>query len=266
MMIIRCSTLPHYNDCPRRAVANGYKRMIEDAGFKLRDRLNGIAAAVGTASHHGSGHVMILKRDGFAWNLKDAQEISIEKFKTESAGEVIYDTTTPSKNVGEKQILRLVQAFCAMAAPTIQPEFIEKKKKATINDQFQLSGTPDIETVINELDDLKFGMKMKIFDSQIGGYILLRQANKLSTETAKVRHFPRTAINKPFPGQQIHNLDIKLCLRAAWGTIKLIMRDLTEFTNTGSEWSFSANPMSMLCSNKYCNAWGTNFCQFGRKI
>jgi hypothetical protein len=55
------------------------------------------------------------------------------------------------------------------------------------------------------------------------------------------------------------------CENVAMSLIRKLERDYKEFLETGDPNTFLANPASMLCSEKYCPAWGTGFCQFGRK-
>ncbi len=80
-----------------------------------------------------------------------------------------------------------------------------------------------------------------------------------------VDYIPRGADGRPQKEAETIEYDRGACLRHAVGTIKRIKRAVLEFRQTGDPEAFPANPMSQLCTNKYCSARGTSFCDAWRR-
>ena len=55
---IRTSTLPMYNDCPRRSVAAILRELITDMGYELREKSPQVSTVIGTGLHSGIGHIL----------------------------------------------------------------------------------------------------------------------------------------------------------------------------------------------------------------
>ena len=68
---IRASSLPMYNDCPRRNIARILRNMLEEMGYKLRNQLPMAGTAIGVGKHSGIAHILKnKKRTGELGNLK----------------------------------------------------------------------------------------------------------------------------------------------------------------------------------------------------
>lgn len=259
---IRVSMLSAYQDCPRRAAAKAFWRIIKSAGYETRKLQNSIGAAVGTGVHAGAAYILTLKRDGNEAKSSDAEEISIVELRKETADGSIWDTVTDSMNTAEKQTRRLTALFHTQLAPKLSPALIENRRKAVIAPGWELSGQSDLETTDEEIRDWKTGAASRPHHPQFGGYSLLRQSQGDSKPVRLMMdHLPRVAIIKPQPSVVSVEYDRPSSERAAWAIIGHIMRDMRNFLKTGDPWSFPCNPMSMMCSAKYCPVFGTPFCE-----
>jgi len=265
---IRASSLPSWPDCPRRGATRLLKHEITEAGYTLRTTPNGIGAIVGTSAHEASNYVMTSKKTGLIYNLPDAENIAIEKYREQLSGDMTWDETTPNSLHGEKQIAILVKSFIIEVAPTIdQPENIECLRTATIMPEIINSGTSDTETAARHIYDWKYGSKKAFYHGQLGDYSLLQKTHSGQETTAiTMCHMPRVPIKKTYPGATIYRYDVGVCERIAASTIHAIIRDVTQWRETLKPETFISNPMSMLCSPKYCAAHGTEFCEITKSI
>lgn len=259
---IRVSTLPGYTDCPRRAAAKSWRHIIEGAGFTLRRLPNTIGAAIGTGVHVGAAHILTEKRDQRTANISDAHELSVAELRKQTIEGALWDTVTTSMNTAEKQTIRLTSLFNEQIAPKVNPELIENRRKAVIAPGWELSGQSDTETTNQIIRDWKTGAVIRPYQSQFGGYSLLRRSQGGTKPALLIMdHLKRVAIDRAQPPVVSIEYDIATCERAAWAIIGHIKRDITAFLKSGDPWCFACNPMSMMCSNKYCPAHGTTFCE-----
>jgi hypothetical protein len=261
---IHASTIPSYADCPRRSAAKAFGRLATDAGFEFKKSPAGIGAAVGTAVHSAADYIMQEKiKTDVLGNLKNAVEIGIEGFKKEISDGVVWDTSTENQNAAEKQIDRLSNSFYAEIAPIIKPKNTEINYRAAIAEGFELTGRIDLEDCDESVHDWKTGAVLHSYHGQMGCYSLLKKSVALIPKELIIHYLPRVSIKKNYPGAQHIPYDRALCERAAWATLQIIMRDIKNFRRTQNPWSFAANPMSMLCSEKFCPAYKTQFCEMG---
>lgn len=273
MINLRASMLPSFPDCPRRSAAKQWPDMIVSAGYELRQLERPIGTAVGDGGHEIARLSCIAKRDGIALSEYDAIDAGIEKFRDSAATGAIYDETTSSRNDAEKQVQRVGTDFIHTVLPQVAPNIIECKDRenalvqraALIGNDVMITMHPDLETVDNTIEDWKFGKLFPYCIPQLGGYSLGKQSNG-SAKPDKLRmwHLPRVSLKKTYPGAQVYKYDVALCEKAAFAAILLIVSQVRKFQQSNNAWAFPANPMSMLCSDKYCPAWGTNFCEVGK--
>jgi hypothetical protein len=260
---IRCSMLPGYSDCPRRGAAKQFSDIITDAGFKLRDLPCSVGASLGTGCHVGS--IMMADSvidNGIAWSLSDAIEASIDKFRKLTESGVMWDNSTRQHGDAEKQIKILVNSFAKETLPIVKPVRTEYSRCAYIPD-VEITGHTDIESDIG-IDDLKFGSANRVYIEQLGAYSLVRKSeDKKPVKQLRIFHMPRVPIRKPYPGMAVYEYDVNEAEKSAWYTINMIKAQVKKFIETGNPWCFPANHMSMMCSDKYCPAWGTDFCKMG---
>jgi hypothetical protein len=261
-LTIRVSMLPSYTDCPRRAAAKTFYRIIAAAGFELKKLPNSIGASVGTGVHAGAAYMLNQKKDGSDINGKDAGEVAVVELRKQTADGIIWDRTTPNHNTAEKQTLRLTKLFEESCVPTFVPDLIENRRSAVIAPGWLLSGRPDVETTDKTIRDWKTGAISRPYHSQMGGYSLLRRSQGCDKPRELIKdHLKRVAIDKPQPPVTSIVYDGPAAERAAWAVIAHIMRDVKAFLKSGDPWCFACNPMSMMCSEKYCPAFKSPFCE-----
>jgi hypothetical protein len=221
-----------------------------------------IGAAIGTGSHAGAALLLTNKRDGYSVIESDAVDLGISTLVEESTkSEVIFDPTTESRNAAEHQIRSMTAVFFHQLLPTLDPVTVEERRKARVSEGVSLAGTSDLETAINDLRDLKFGAVPRFYLGQFGGYSLLRRSHGVGVAAHLLMdHIPRVRPDKPQPPAAVIPYDVALAEQAAWATIQFLVRDYRAFELSGDPWVIPANPMSPMCSEKYCAAWGTRFC------
>lgn len=252
--------LPGWADCARRAAAKQYPELLKGAGFETRKLLPSIGAAVGTAAHAGAAHLLRIKKEwGGVAELAKAETIAFDCLLAEIAPGAEWDDTTPNSLVAQMQIRRLLEAYIPIVAST-EPAEIEKELRAESGD-WEFVGHVDLFTADGHLDDLKTGAVRRPYQAQLGGYVLLAKANGLDVKSIGITFVRRGKRTKPQPPAERQFYDLDTAERAAWSTIGAIKRDVEAFEKTGDPDTFLANPMSMMCSKRYCPAWGTSFCK-----
>ena len=261
---IRCSMLPAYGDCARRTVGRQYPKLLVEHGFELRKTLPSVGAAIGTAVHAAAAAMLRVKRDGPP-NPEDQLD-PLASFREEIANGVEWDATTPRLATAEKQIASLIRAYL-LRLKDVEPVLIEQDFKATVPncDGWELTGRLDLYTADKVIDDLKTGALPRPYIYQLGGYALLMDANGYEVRGVGTTFVKRVGITKPQPEPVPAPYDLDTALKCAWAAIQEIRRDVEAFAETGNPYTLRANPMSMMCSQKYCPAWGTAFCTVHQK-
>jgi hypothetical protein len=277
-IVIRASALSTYPDCPRRAAARLFRREIEAAGFRLRRTPRGIGAVIGSAVHAAAAMALSLKaKTGDLPSATVTVDFAAESLTESLAqGEVTFDAphgVTHNRDDASKQTISLTSAYRRAVAPSVQPIIVEERLEAEISPGIVLSGTPDV--VAREpgaVRDLKTGARSAGSHApQLGAYSLLSRAHGLAIETASVDFIRRVGAHKPQPDPISKTVRIADAETAASSIIKHIEGDLSTFRNgdparrilPGDPWAFQANPASILCSPKWCPAFGTEFCHEG---
>lgn len=255
--------IPGWFDCPRRAAAKAFYKDIEAAGYTLRKTPASIGAIVGTSVHFGAEEMLRGKiLTGNLTPTQDCIDMSIEKMREEIQPGAIWDGTTTTKNEAEKQIKIMVVAYAIEIAPKIQPGELEVQRSGLIGTKIKLTGRSDVETITDDLRDTKTGAVIRPHHGQVGGYSLLRyNATKRPTRSIIVDYIPRVSTKKIYPGTQCIEYNPTLCEHVAYQTIGHIARSVDTFRKTQNPWAFGCNAMSMLCSEKYCPAYKTPFCE-----
>jgi hypothetical protein len=202
------------------------------------------------------------KKSGEAISGKNAGELAITELRKQAADGSIWDGVTQNLNTAEKQTLRLTKQFEEACVPVMAPDLIEQTRKAVVAPGWELSGRPDLETTDEIIRDWKTGTACRPYHAQHGGYSLLRRSQGGSKPRSLIMdHLKRVAIDKPQPPVTSIVYDGPAAERAAWAVIAHIMRDMRAFLKSGDPWCFACNPMSMMCSQKYCPAFGGKFCE-----
>lgn len=257
-IVLRASGLPSYADCSRRAAIRFLYEEITDAGFELRtDVGTNVGAALGSSTHEAASYSLNSKMyDGNLGKDTDALELAMNKFEAIGRDGIAYDPSTPTYDRAELQLRSLVQAYRTQVAPIIEPVEVEVRLEADIGDGFILSGQFDARELI-ALHDLKTGAVARANIVQYGGYIMLCRIHGRTVERIIEDYLPRDKA----PKLERYEYGVMDAMLAARAIMKRIKADVAEFRASGEPTSFIANPQSMLCSDKFCAAWGTKFCR-----
>lgn len=271
---IRPSLLPGWGDCARRSAARSFRKLIEGAGFKLRHSGQTVGAAVGTAVHEGAHYTMLHKMDhGDIGNDSEAEDRAVESFKATGAeAPITFDATTPQVPTAHKQIARMLKSYRRSLAPTIDPVIVEKRLETTWQPGVIISGQVDTMTAEpGRIRDLKTGVMQRANQAQYGAYGIIHDAHGFDVSEIMEDFVPRVRISSEQPDPTTTVYDYAAAVAAAEGIIDNVVASLTAFQarlqvgHPQPEWAFMANPMSMLCSAKWCPAHSTPFCREHRK-
>ena len=272
--VIRCSALTAYPDCNRRGAARLFWREISSMGFRLRSTPRGIGAAIGSAVHRAAE--VILKEKAETGSLPPstvAADCAAETLAESVREGVDFDRTTANRVEGEVTAVGMARAYHRVIAPTVDAILIEERLEAEVAPGLILSGTPDlVAREPHRIRDLKTSSRPGGSHApQIGGYSLLARSHGLDIAEAAVDSIKRVSIGKPQPDPVSKPVAVAQAETAASNILRHIAGDLETFRNgdparhilPGDPWAFQANPASILCSPRYCPAFGTTFCHEG---
>lgn len=266
---IRPSSLPTFVDCERRETARAYPDLVAAAGFELRQLEPAVGAAVGTGVHAAAAYTLQSWVDTEAYGDDgEAEERAIVGFRRETAHGVMWDNTSPRANTAEAQIRRMTALYRLRVAPGLKPVRVEGRLTVALDDHFTVSGKADsISLEPGRVVDLKTGAVERIHMPQLGAYSMLARTpvadGGAGLEIEKVgEHFvPRVSLKKPQPEPVMIEYPVDLAEQVAARRIERVRADVGAFIATGDPQELPANPMSVLCHERYCPAWGTAFCR-----
>lgn len=282
-IIIRASSTSGWPDCNRRGAAGVFATIIRGMGYELRKRPAHIGALVGSGTHEGARVVLEEKaKSGSLPPLSVIGDAAVTTLRKRAEDEgMMLDDETPSLNHAERQVVRMSEAYMRHTAPSVNPVLVETRLEARIpftRNPMVLSGQADAVAIEpNGPRDLKTGKRLGTHRPQIGSYGLLSRTHKVIADKVMDRAYvdfvPRVPLTKPQEMPRSFLYDLATCEQAAIGVIKHMDQCLTTFIEgdeerailPGDPWAFTANPNSTLCSEKFCSAWGTEFCTEHRK-
>lgn len=265
---IRASSLPSYMDCPRRGAAKLFRKEIEGQGYDLSEARQSIGAATGQGCHSSVGYMLEQKIEtGDLGNKSEADDRAIGSLRQECENGVVFDQITPNMNTAEKQVLRQTAVYRLDLAPKVEPVSVEEYFEGNITFrapdgrevEVTLTGHVDAREV-SRIRDLKTGRHRQNI-AQYGGYSLLARSRGHDITELVEDFVPRTSIKRPQGAPEPHVYDVGKGEQTAYQLLKRMALDLDQFRQDADPWAFMPNPMSMMCSDKYCPAWGTEFCR-----
>ena len=268
--IIRCSSLPTWEDCARREASKLFRHLIVDAGFQLRQLETHVGALVGGGVHKGAAISLQNKMDkGDPGNEEEAEDAGVAEFDERMSSEgAIFDGTSRNPSTAQKQVARMVRKYHRTLVPQISPVSVEQRMEAPLGAGFALVGHSDVVAQeLARLRDLKTGVMQRANGSQYGSYALLCEAEGIDVRQIVEDYLPRVSLQKEQPDPVTTLIPFAEAKWRAYETLEDIQGSVAEFKerlSSGSrppEGAFRANPMSMLCSEKFCPSWGTNFCK-----
>lgn len=259
-LLVRASSLTEWPDCERRWAARHLIGMVSDAGYQLRQLPSQIGAKVGTAVHAGAAHMLAAKiRTGELGSKKDAVEVGIESLRAEVATGCVWDETSPTPDKAETQTKRMVEIFHGVTAPTLNPVSVEQEYRGKFSDTLSLIGHMDIAEDMG-VDDNKTGVSQRPHHPQYGAYSLLRRTNGGTVSRFREHWIPRVPVSRTQPVPTTTVYPVETCEQAAHAVLRKIDITAQAFAKDADPWNFIPNPSSMLCSDRFCPAWGTAWC------
>lgn len=269
--IIRASSLSAYADCPRRAATRLIPREIAAAGHTLRSLPASIGAAVGTAVHAGAAVTLKQKLcSGVVTKTDDAYDAARDSLKSAAESDVAFDRDTPNMDAAQKQSFRMLDAWRDGVAPSVEPIAVEERLEAEALPGLVLSGQSDvIAREARRVRDLKTGARRGHHRPQLGAYSLLARTHGIDVQEVAEDFVARVSLAKEQPPAETHLHNVTGAEVAAMAVLRRIDSDLRTFrfgdpergVLPGDPWAFVANPMSKLCSSRWCPAWGTSWCR-----
>lgn len=262
-MNIRASILPAYPDCPRRSAAKQWRKLIEAAGFELRQLQPSVGAAVGTAVHAVAEHLLRQKIEtGELGKLADGMDRAMAGFDEEISGGCEWDDTTANRDAAQQQIQRMARAYLPIAQ-RIDPLAVELEMKADLLDGFMLTGHVDVVTMDGWVRDTKTGALVRPYFAQLGAYGLLAKAQRVIPKVngLAIDFIKRCPKTKPQDPAQEMVYPVDACQTVAWEIVQRVKADALAFQAEPDPGVFLCNPMSMMCTPRYCPAHGTDFCE-----
>jgi hypothetical protein len=250
-------------------MAKSYRKKFLAAGYHLRELPPSVGAAAGTAVHLSTAEMDLALWRHETANVDAAVEKAITVFMAEIETGAIWDETTPNSNVAQQQIRRMTMAYVprmpfTMADNTPAVEIGgEQGLRANAGDGWFLTGHPDLIDVERFVRDKKTGALVRPYHGQLGAYSLLVRSNGICEPAGLgMDYIPRTAKTKDQKPMIVTEYPVAACERNAMGIIHRIKADMKLFDESGDiERAFPSNQMSMMCSEKYCPAFGTAFCE-----
>lgn len=262
--------LPSYPDCARRTAAKQYRKQFVADGYEFRTLPPSVGSAAGTAVHKGAEVALRARWARQRVTADDILQPAFAAFHEETDQSCIWDDTTPNRNVAEQQIRSMIQAYLQGPGKSIVPATlpngepaIELPLEANAGDGWILTGTMDICTD-GWVRDLKTGALVRPYHAQLGGYSLLVRSHKIieNIEGCCIDFIKRAGKTKVQPECVTCSYPVVPCQSYALGIIDRIKKDMAKYLASGDlNKAFPANPMSMMCSEKYCPCFGTAFCE-----
>ncbi len=260
-IIVRASSLTSYADCQRMWAARTMPALVEAAGFTLRTVPHNIGAKVGTAVHSGAAHMLKEKiRTGETGSRQAAVDAGIESLRDEVQEGANWDETTPTMNTAERQTERMVSIYHMLVAPQIKPIAVELEMTARFSPTLKITGHLDVGEE-DQIDDTKTGVMQRPNHPQYGAYSLLRRSAGHKVSRFFEDYIPRTSIKTAQREPTRTEYPVASCEQSARAILKSIDQAVGAFVADGNAWSFIPNPASMLCADRFCPAFNSDFCR-----
>ena len=264
-MKIRASDLPSYSDCNRRGFYRMFRKDIEQIGYVTDpDFRKNVGAAIGTGAHFGVGKKLMARQMFMGDKLSndDAISIGITRYRTVAEEGLTFDDTTHNSNRAEHQIGRIMTAHFYYVLPYTTPLHVEEEFKAKYKDVIVV-GHPDLVEATG-IRDLKSGKNKSVCQSQLGVYSLMAKLKGVKVQNLIQDWIPRKK-NMDNPKYTEIRYNVEASENFAKQIIAGIKSQYEKFIDTEESGLIPANPMSILCSKKFCPVYGTDFCEITKE-
>lgn len=260
--IVRASYTSSYPDCPKRGAGRIFENEIKALGYELRRLPPNIGAVTGTATHAAVTFALAEKiKTGALGNQTESEQRGIESLAKETAEGVMWDDVTTTMNTAQRQVIRQARSYRVYVAEHVQPVLVEARIEAPTGDGIIISGQIDLYDSTETLRDLKTGKQSRWNAPQYGTYSRLLRTDDKPVKRIIEDYLPRVRLDQDQPRPVEIAYDVGQAERASAAVIKRIGADLAEFRTTGNPDAFLPNPLSVLCSDKFCSAFGTAWCR-----
>lgn len=263
---IRASGLSRLVDCPRRWVADTAPEVAEMHGAELnKEPSRGVASIIGSAVHAGMAEFAKTS------SHSGSADASRKFFKNEDLTDIPsedWPKDSPDSIKALKQVERLLDAALSATSDwwhgREERRFTSKLKAKVAGRPLALTGRPDLITEDGVIADIKTAGRVPSGGhtahwAQVGAYdLLVRQAEKLDIKEGRVVTLPRHTLKRMQDPARVDHLDARLARKEAERAIGYGITILQEYAE--KEELPPANPSSVLCSQKYCVAYATDFC------
>ena len=266
MLVVRASITSGYTDCPRRAATQILAGQIAGP-FGLAPSRAHVGALAGTAVHAANNAALAEKVKTGALAPADAcDDAAVEALHTglREAEAVTFDDDSPSMHAAEATVLRQVAMYRSAVAERIDPEAVEMRVEAeTPERDIAISGQPDVLCRDGTLRDTKTGRR-RVNAAQYGTYSRLLRSNGRPVLAIVEDHLERVHPSRPQPPLEQIPVDLDTAEAMSAAALARIIADLRAWSRLGTPEVFPANPLSNLCSPKFCRAWGSRWCSAWR--
>ena len=276
MLKINCSDLPEANRCMLRFFANTQTKEVEKIGYTLRKpQAKSAKLVLSSCCNEVINKMFRQKIETGRIDINTANNDAVDSYRSQenTAGEIEYDRDITNR----EHAIQAIQKVVARFKYDFAGEFVFPPK-AVYNDMVNVEITGSLLD-----DDIELSAKIPLIDSenvyvfkyskryshsyhaQLGGYRILLQSDG-DLKKYKTLNTPisaKTGMQKPVEfydygkGDDIYWIAKSTINRIAhyWSALKEQKIDVTEMP---------ANPACVRCSQKYCKAWGTDFCVYHR--
>ena len=231
---------------------------------------------MGSGVHAAASYVLGEKRDrGTLGTEREAEERAVAEFEERAQYGLGWDETTDNVSTAKKQLARMTKSYRRFLAPSIEPLLIEQRLTGDLGDGWSMSG--QLDTLNGDPDsalrDLKTGTRQRANGVQYGAYAMLFRGAGYSVSRLAEDYLRRVRLDKEQPPPEEHPVDLVPAMHDAWALIEDIKRSTADFearvANPNGRHpphtAFRANPASQMCADRWCTAWGTEFCKAHRR-
>lgn len=274
MIRLRASSLSDFESCQRRAGARFLQAsgLDREFGVQLRRTKQHIGAVVGTGTHAGAAVLMQefaeTGQQGGDHRRKRAMDVAASSVTDQCREPSVMDETTPTNAAAVDAAQKITERIYLDVIPASKPLVIEKGYSATFRglegeDEFLVTGTVDLFLVTRDLVDFKTGRNRPKPLAQQGAYSLILRSNGRDVERASIMFGKRPKRGSPADKIEPINLPLSDAERHALSVSRIASRAISDLVSSGDPNVLPANPGCMLCSEKFCPAFNSDFCRVG---
>lgn len=273
-LTMRASSLPALFDCVRRYSARAHRKDIEKMGIVLNPGRQSAAAEIGNALHRLVANLLRAKLAFGEVSARDVDEALDAVYPSflEAANkqEMLFNKTTRNFDDARKQLRAMGEKMLGVI-DLVNPQHIETAYTWDVSPlgkqaiPVKLTGHVDVIDSRGEIHDHKTGAQFPSSHAQLGAYSILAKFHDIDISNARINYVKTPPLSKLADMElKSMRLDLHECEQSAWVAIREYQRYYERWLESGRDpWSFPANPMSMMCTENYCSAYGTPYCRVG---